>query len=372
MTEEKIWEIEDHTRAKHKLLRHYLEAWFPILAQSRNQRVIFLDGFAGPGIYAGEEPGSPIIALETLTQHTAFPRLRQTEFIFIFAEEDTGYFSTLKSEIEKVWNKLPNGKPENITVKLFNNSFEEAVKYILSRLNKENQLAPTFAFIDPFGWSGIPMKLIGKLVSSDKCEVLINFMFNFVTRFVGGDQPKISISYSKLFGTEGDKHKEAGTLSGVERKEFLLNLYKDRLKEICRFKYVRHFELLYSGQNRTAYFLIHGTRHIKGLECIKDAMWEIDPASGICFTGHTGDQQVLFQPQPDYQSLRKALLSQFSGETKTIRQVEKYVIIETDYKKSHVRPALRQLEDEEKIVCTNRSNRKTYPPGTQICFLNDN
>lgn len=62
MPNETVWPLEPHTAAKHALLKNYLGAWFPILASARG-RVVFLDGFAGPGHYDGGEPGSPIIAL---------------------------------------------------------------------------------------------------------------------------------------------------------------------------------------------------------------------------------------------------------------------------------------------------------------------
>ena len=58
-----VWPLEPHTKAKHEILRRYLGAWFPILTSGGwNRRVIFLDGFAGPGRYSACEPGSPIIA----------------------------------------------------------------------------------------------------------------------------------------------------------------------------------------------------------------------------------------------------------------------------------------------------------------------
>jgi three-Cys-motif partner protein len=47
-----IWEIEPHTQAKHEILSRYLDAWFPILA-SWNTKVLYIDGFAGPGTYKG-------------------------------------------------------------------------------------------------------------------------------------------------------------------------------------------------------------------------------------------------------------------------------------------------------------------------------
>lgn len=47
------WELEPHTRAKHLLLEGYLGAWLPVMAQARRkpERVVVLDGFAGPGVY---------------------------------------------------------------------------------------------------------------------------------------------------------------------------------------------------------------------------------------------------------------------------------------------------------------------------------
>lgn len=73
MPDETIWPLDQHTRAKHELLRRYLGAWFPILTYAGyHGRVMFLDGFAGPGIYSNGEPGSPIIALNTLVNHRVF------------------------------------------------------------------------------------------------------------------------------------------------------------------------------------------------------------------------------------------------------------------------------------------------------------
>jgi three-Cys-motif partner protein len=45
-----VWSIDAHTKAKHEILRRYLQAWFPILA-SFSGRIIYLGGFAGPGVY---------------------------------------------------------------------------------------------------------------------------------------------------------------------------------------------------------------------------------------------------------------------------------------------------------------------------------
>ena len=43
-----VWELEPHTRGKHIILREYFKAWLPILGM-RGERLVFIDGFAGPG-----------------------------------------------------------------------------------------------------------------------------------------------------------------------------------------------------------------------------------------------------------------------------------------------------------------------------------
>ena len=50
-TKDTVWELEPHTRAKHEILKRYLQAWVPILSLGRFPKVLYVDGFAGPGIY---------------------------------------------------------------------------------------------------------------------------------------------------------------------------------------------------------------------------------------------------------------------------------------------------------------------------------
>jgi hypothetical protein len=56
-----IWQAEPHTFAKHKILETYLIARAPILSsllrkiRSRKGYLLFVDGFAGPGIYKRDE-----------------------------------------------------------------------------------------------------------------------------------------------------------------------------------------------------------------------------------------------------------------------------------------------------------------------------
>ena len=367
LTNETTWKIEQHTLAKHELLRRYLGAWFPILTTGgHNRRVIYLDGFAGPGRYTDGELGSPLIALDTLINHSHFPRMSRTQFIFAFVEQDVSRFTSLENELDRFWNKRI-GVPDNIDVRLFNNPFENVAQHIVTAAH--GRLAPTFAFIDPFGWSGVPLRTIQNLLEARKCEILFNFMYESVNRFVADTRPGIRRSFSELFGSDEDTHHRAAELHGDERKTFLHDLYMEQLRTICGFRFVRSFEMVDQRRNRTAYYLMYGSRHHRGLQVMKDAMWAVDPIGGARFTGFAGNQQVLFASEPDLSPLRQSLITRFSEETVSIEAIEGFVIEETDYKTSHYKRVLKELEEQGKVICTSeRKRRGTYPHRTVLRF----
>ena len=369
MTNGSTWKIEQHTLAKHELLRRYLGAWFPILtSRGHNRRVIYLDGFAGPGRYKEGKLGSPLIALNTLMNHSHFVRMYRTEFVFTFVEQDLSTFNNLTSEVDSFRNSH-GGIPDNITIQLFNEPFEDVAQRIISAAH--GRLDPTFAFIDPFGWSGVPMRTIRSLLAARKCEILFNFMYESVNRFVADTRPGIRHSFTELFGSEENAHHRAAGLRGDARKRFLHDLYLRQLRETCDFRFVRSFEMVNQRRNRTAYYLMYGSRHHRGLQVMKDAMWALDPIAGARFTGFAGDQQMLFQPQPNFSPLRSAILAQFAGQTVRVEKIEEYVIESTDYKASHYKTqVLKPAEDEGLIVClSERKKRGTYPLGTILRFM---
>ncbi|MDR7666253.1 three-Cys-motif partner protein TcmP, partial [Methanosarcina sp. Z-7115] len=174
----KVWDIEKHTEAKHAILKRYLQAWFPILS-SFNDRILYIDGFAGPGEYSNGEPGSPIIALETAID-AARDNKRKTnaEILFLFIEKD-------KERCEHLESLLAGRTlPHNIKYIVECGKFDETLKSSLDQIDiQKKSLAPTFAFIDPFGISDTPFSIIERIVKFKRCEVLITFMSGFINRF---------------------------------------------------------------------------------------------------------------------------------------------------------------------------------------------
>ena len=86
MPHDTIWRLDPHTLGKHKVLREYLNQWFPIMGMT-NRKILFIDGFAGPGEYLDGEPGSPIIAIDSFLEHKS-RNLITAEVGFVFIEEN--------------------------------------------------------------------------------------------------------------------------------------------------------------------------------------------------------------------------------------------------------------------------------------------
>lgn len=323
-----VWTLKPHTEAKHDLLRRYLGGWFPILSRYRG-RVVFLDGFAGPGVYDRGEPGSPVLALETLLDHSHLSRMAECEFLFIFNEWNKDRYASLERVIEDL-KQRHGGLPSNVKVGLYNKNFTDLADSILQQIEGKN-LAPTFAFLDPFGYKDTPMEVIKRLLSFDRCELFIYFDFNSAMRF--STSGVVDTRFEALFGTEEFKYAPEG---GAERKIFLHDLYQRQLSEVCDFEYVQSFEMI-NEKNRTPYYLFYCTCSLKGLATMKEAMWKVAPTGEYRFSDLLAGQPILFGTDVDTQPLQNELARHFAGKTVTITQVEDYVVGYTPFAKTHVK-----------------------------------
>ena len=350
-----IWPLSPHTAAKHRILKNYLGAWFPKLQWSK--RVVFVDGFAGPGEYSGGEPGSPIVALDAAVGHKR--DLSDCELIYIFVEEDKGRFDNL--------SKLIDGMepPAHVRIETRHGEFVDVVDELIEALEGK-ELAPAFVMIDPFGPKGLPLETLALLAQFPRSELLVSLMYEPITRFLS--HPNFENHLDAMYGTP--RWRDAQPLGTADRKTFLRELYAEQLSSIGM-QYVRSFELIDDG-GRTEYFLVYGTHHIDGLKAMKAAMWNVDPSGTFKFSDAThSNQKTLFEPQPDYLQLKGQIFGQFSGQEVGVETVEEFVVTETAFRETHYkRGVLAPAERRKEIAVTEspRMKRFTYPDGTVIAF----
>jgi three-Cys-motif partner protein len=159
-------------------------------------RLLLVDGFAGPGRYATGEPGSPLIMLDAVLSHSAFQRMTGVRFIFLFIEHDRRRIDRLHDEVAAL-----GPLPGNVAVHIEHGEFETTFGSVVDQATGPGRrLVPTFAFIDPFGYSSASMSLTGRLLDFPRCETLVFLPLSFVHRFVGrgGQEPALT----SFFGCE--------------------------------------------------------------------------------------------------------------------------------------------------------------------------
>jgi three-Cys-motif partner protein len=342
-----LWELEPHTAAKHAILRRYLQAWMVILSQGKFPEILYVDGFAGPGEYKNGEIGSPIIALQTALNYQ--PPLK-AKLHFLFVEKDSARAENLKALTAKL--RLPS----NFEVVVEGDTtFENAFEKHYPRYQRFGRLMPTFAFIDPFGWTGAPMSIVRRIMQHKSCEVFVNFMYEEINRFIS--HPDQVNNFNSLFGSTGwDQCK--GIVEARTRRRCLHDLYTEQMHNKGNTKYVRSFTMS-NDNNVTDYILFYGTNEVLGLKKMKEAMWKVDESGTFQFSDATNpDQTVLFCNEPNFSHLKNDLIRKFKGSTQTIRDIEHYVVTETAFRDTHYKKVLRTMELE-----TTEIKIKSAPEG---------
>jgi len=351
-----------HTAAKHSILKRYLECWFPILGRAGS--VAYVDGFAGPGSYPTGEEGSPIIALGAARDKIAY---LGSGAQFWFVENDSEAATMLQGEIERIRGDLPDGLRIHDVVR---EDFEVGFKDIVSRLKSDRGMTPTFAFVDPFGYSDTTMQTFVDFLANPHCEIFFTFMAPFVARFTGKENERHFDTLNALFGS--DAWKRCDGKDGRRKIRCLAETYSEQL--CSGVKYVKIFEMLDEDQY-PKYSLVFATNHIKGLAVMKDAMYSVSRDFSFSFSdARHPNQRSLFPSDENDDWVADAsdlVCGRFRGQTVEIQTIKDYVIADTMYKFKN--GILDMLEDSAppKITVSHpekRRKRHTYPEGTLVAF----
>ena len=284
-----LWEASPHTLAKLEIVGRYLDVWFLILGSNpKNRRLVYIDGFASPGRYTNTNKSSPTVALRAAEAavRRAGKAGSATEYSFLFVEKKPDFAASLREVVQN------RSLPPQFKWTVEQGSFEDKVGSLLNDLKQAGKtLAPTFAFIDPFGATGLPFNVIAEILSYKSCEVLLNLDSDGIGRLVSAQAfEKNQAHLDNLFGggswrTELDPRLPMQKLSAQ-----VLALYKKRLKTVA--KYVFAFAMN-SREGQLNYHLVFASQHPLGLEKMKEAMKSVDQSGDYSFSDDTVGQELL-------------------------------------------------------------------------------
>jgi len=331
--------------------------------------LLFVDGFAGPGRYAGRELGSPILAIESVLGHSydfSIP------INFLFIEQNPERHAVLQNVVEQYKKRADESfRIKSIEVK--KGDCEEELNQILDNYEEEQRkIGPAFFFLDQFGFSNVSMKLVQRIMSQPLCEVFSYLNWDHMNRFLA-DETKWA-SLDRTFG--GSEWRPALRLESHKRSDFILKTYRTALEEKSGSKFVWHFGMC-DANDKLLYWLFFCTNNLKGLEEMKRAMCKADPCGGFRFSDKYDPSQLnLFGSYQD-EMLARDLAAILKGMILTISQVKKFVLTETPAYK--YKTALKILEERELLKVRNappKRRKGTFPDKymdqIQLVFLVDN
>jgi len=344
-----IWEGTAHTFAKHQILDTYLKAWTPIMSSQSvrlgvsGTELLFVDGFAGPGRYAGGQDGSPILAIKSILSHSHDLKV---PIRFLFIEINKERHAILRDAI-KAYEEQAARSGRISSIRLKQGNCETVLNKMLDDLEKEKRkVGPALFFLDQSGYSDVSMELIRRIMSQPLCEVFFYLNWDHMNRFLV-DQTKWP-SLSMTFG--GDDWRPVLSLEMTQRPAFILQTYRTALKEKACIKYVWHF-VMCDSNDKLLYWLFFCTNNLRGLEEMKRAMWRVDRTGGFRFSDKNDPSQLsLFENYTD-NMLIEDLFTSLRGRKMTVAHVKEFVLTETPaylYKN-----ALNILERQNKLRVPN-------------------
>lgn len=251
----------EQTKAKHFILKRYLQALaFKVLTFSD---ITFVDGFSGPWETQTEDfaDSSFMIAIEVLrdAQQKVLAQTGKRRKIRCFlSENNPKAFAKLTAAVATF-----NKPEEDFEIKTFGGDFEDAVSEIRTFVGRSFPLI----FIDPTGWTGYAFDKIRPLFDRPKCEVVINFMYDFVNRAASMSDAKTIASLAPILG--GPNWEQRLDLN-LPRGRAIEKLFRDTLRGAGGFEFVVSTKIDRSTADRPHFFIAYGTKSEDGLKTFRE------------------------------------------------------------------------------------------------------
>lgn len=255
-------EAKLHTQYKIKYIKDYVRRWLNVAVNYRQRNIVFIDSMCNAGIYKNGIKGTCIEVIELFIEYA---QKSETKQFYVFLNDyDKNKINVLKGLINNY--NIPN----NLKINIANKDVVEYLSMLIAKSTFSNSCF-TLLYTDPYNF-GIPNLLttIKRFINKFYCELLFNYFSSDVTRNKNNTSAKNKMS--KI------KNELSSVITDVnivddENKEILRKListYKDT-KNI-KYSFAYRFN---NTNNAELYYIIFFTPSKKGLELIKESIWEV-------------------------------------------------------------------------------------------------
>lgn len=176
-------QIQDHSKAKLRVLRSYLHAYFDKLnigPHPDRLRLDLVDGFCGGGTFRDEAEvvsGSPLIMLEETQAARARLNERRAKHLdidckFYFVDKEQAHIDHLRRVLSEHGHQ-----PDSESIAVHAGAFEDALDGILEEIGRRQPIAGrSIFFLDQTGFAQVELGLVARILNTlPRAEVILTF-----------------------------------------------------------------------------------------------------------------------------------------------------------------------------------------------------
>ena len=255
-----LYDEREQTKAKHDLLRRYLERFAYKILHGYGA-VDFIDGFSGPWKNKDRtrfRDTSFGIALETLNTVAAnlSEQGREAQVRCIFNEKDPVAAKDLADFVERVRPEFPH-----VEIHALTGCFEDNAP----RIDRLAAHPFRLVFVDPTGWTGYPLDAL-KTVCQRRCELIVNFMHDHIQRHLYHPSEDRERWLRAIVGDDIAADLAGRELPAEDIRAAVLRMFKTEL----RFVYACHSPIEMVEKRRLHFSMIYGTSAADGVFVLRE------------------------------------------------------------------------------------------------------
>lgn len=361
----------EQSAVKAHIVSSYFSAWSRVI-QKWNTSMAYIDLFCGPGKYENDKPSAPLLIIQNTLDN---PALLQ-KMSFAFNDKDSNNTAMLQQFI----SQLDENAKLKDRVQFYNETVEQD---FYAKLNIPANM-PVLSFVDPFGYKGLTMNLINRLINNSGSDCIFFFNYNRINMALSSNT-KFDEHLKSLFGDDrtAELKKQLAHQPPERREPIVLNALIDALRE-NKSNYVLPFKFYSTEMLRTSHFIIFVTKHPLACKIMKQIMYsnsakDADGVATFSFEDSrnfgSGFEQLTIFDRP-IQSLRDDILRKYAGKTVSVGSICNDVDCDfsSHFVSKNVKDVLKELELEGKISVTigrkqkYRNGKLNMPDGAVIQF----
>lgn len=328
--------IGDHSLAKHRILRQYVQKYVEILTRDpriNRFQLALVDGFAGGGIYQRSghaEPhlGSPAILIEAIAAaKLAVDETRRNQIhllpSYYFVDKNKENIAALEKTLtDHVYPRFPGVTPQVLTGR-----FEEQLAPIVADIKKKGKSPRAIFLLDQYGYTAVPLSSLQLIFQElPKAEVFLTLAVGWIAGYLrnAAQAPQVirnSLGIRESATEEEIEERLLGGEGSNDKLRVVQKLLHDAFVGESGAKYATPFFIV-SGESHRPYWFLHLANSARANEVVKELHWAMQ--NHFSHYGDAGLAMLGFDPDRD---LDRGQLS-FAFDSFAMQKTEKALLEE--------------------------------------------